>query len=265
MSTLSKRSEAEFQCRLIPVIAGVTPKLKLCVRQQAVKQRGVVLFFALIALVVMSLAAVALIRSVDTSTMIAGNLAFKQAATTSGDAGIETAIEWLTATQLAEKTANRDVYKHATHAFNNGNEVAGYYSALGLPAVNALGLPEGTNPSLFSDDIWDAIDPDITFVDSAGNNKTIGVTDTSGNTIRFVIQRMCRIAYPANDTRNIPGITNCLFSSAALDNSGQEVKLPQDVCQGLGCPSAGQTPQIRITVRITGPRNTVSYIQSFVN
>ena len=38
-------------------------------------QRGVVLFFALIALVAMSLAAVALIRSVDTSTIIAGNLA----------------------------------------------------------------------------------------------------------------------------------------------------------------------------------------------
>lgn len=226
---------------------------KRSVRQYAVKQRGVVLFFALIALVVMSLAAVALIRSVDTSTMIAGNLAFKQAATTSGDAGIETAIEWLTATQLAEKTAGRDVYKHATHAFNNTNEVAGYYSN----ADTAL--------SLIADPVWDAIDPDITYTDSAGNLKTIGITDTSGNTIRFVIQRMCRIAYPANDTRNIPEKANCLFSSAALDNSGQEVKLPQDVCQGVGCPSAGQTPQIRITVRITGPRNTVSYIQSFVN
>ena len=46
------------------------------------KQQGVVLFIALVALVVMSLAAVALIRSVDTNTLIGGNLSFKQAATT---------------------------------------------------------------------------------------------------------------------------------------------------------------------------------------
>jgi len=59
----------------------------------ASRQRGVVLFFALIALVVMSLAAVALIRSVDTNTLIAGNLAFKQAATSSGDSGLEMAID----------------------------------------------------------------------------------------------------------------------------------------------------------------------------
>ncbi|MDO8291305.1 MAG: hypothetical protein Q7T29_00355 [Gallionella sp.] len=253
MNTLSKRGEVEFQCRPMPVIAGVTPKLKLCVKQHAMKQRGVVLFFALIALVIMSLAAVALIRSVDTSTMIAGNLAFKQAATSSGDAGIETAIEWLTAAQLAMKNANKNVYKDATHTFNNTNAAMGYYSNAD-PAL-----------SLIADPVWDAIDPTITYTDSGGNIKTIEATDSSSNTIRFVIQRMCRIAYPANDARNIPDINNCLFSSAALDNSGKQIPLPQNVCQGSGCPSAGQTPQIRITVRITGPKNTVSYIQSFVN
>jgi Tfp pilus assembly protein PilX len=70
-------------------------------RVHMVKQRGVVLFFALISLLAIMLAAVALIRSVDTSTMIAGNLAFKQAATTSGDAGTEAAINWLTTMQAA--------------------------------------------------------------------------------------------------------------------------------------------------------------------
>ncbi len=42
-------------------------------------QRGVVLFVALIGMVVLSLGAVALLRSVDSGTSIAGNLAFKQA------------------------------------------------------------------------------------------------------------------------------------------------------------------------------------------
>ena len=40
------------------------------------KQSGVVLFISLIILVAMSLAGIALIRSVDTSNLIAGNLAF---------------------------------------------------------------------------------------------------------------------------------------------------------------------------------------------
>ena len=44
-------------------------------------QRGVVLFIALIAMVVMSLAGVALIRSVDTTGSVAGNLAFREAST----------------------------------------------------------------------------------------------------------------------------------------------------------------------------------------
>lgn len=223
------------------------------IRPNAIRQRGVVLFFALIALVVMSLAAVALIRSVDTSTMIAGNLAFKQAATLAGDAGIETSIEWLTAIQTDMTANGKNVYKNADHAFNNTNPAVGYYSSAD-PAV-----------SLTDDAIWDAIDPTITFVDSGGNTKTIGVTDSSGNTLRFVIQRMCRLAYPANDARNIPNTTNCLFTSAELNKDGQQIPLPQDICQGTGCPSTGMTPQIRITVRITGPKNTVSYIQSFVN
>ena len=83
-------------------------------------------------------------------------------------------------------------------------------------------------------------------------------TDASGNTSRYVIQRMCRVAY------TIIPYAGCLFSSPVQDNNGQNIPLPQDICQGAGCPVAGQTPQIRITARTTGPRNTVSYVQAFV-
>ncbi len=55
-------------------------------------QRGVILIITLIVLVAMTLASIAMVRSVDTSTVIAGNLAFKQSATASGDAGLEAAI-----------------------------------------------------------------------------------------------------------------------------------------------------------------------------
>lgn len=201
-------------------------------RVSMMKQRGLVLFFALIALVALSLAAVALIRSVDTSTLIAGNLAFKQAATTSGDAGVEAAINWLAATQTANNTKN--VLTDLTHAFNITNPASGYYSN----ADSAL--------NLFADTTW-----------STANSASAG-TDSSGNIIRYIIQRMCRNANQAVQN------ADCLFSGALLDNNGQTIPLPQDICSGAGCPVAGQAPQIRITSRVTGPKNTVSYVQAFV-
>ncbi len=199
-------------------------------RGHAMKQRGVVLFFALIALVVMSLAAVALIRSVDTSTMVAGNLAFKRAATDSADVGNEAAIAWLTATQAGSPL---NVFMDPLHPFNNDAPANGYYT--------------NANPAL-----------DL-FADATWNVSTIPeVTDPSGNKIRYIIQRMCRVA------NQVPTKQNCLYSSAAVDDNGKNIPLPQDVCTGAGCPVAGQTPQIRITARATGPRNTFSYIQAFV-
>ena len=203
-------------------------------------QRGVALFFALIALLAMSLTAVAMIRSVDTSTMIAGNLAFKQTTAASGDAGIEAAINWLTETQTANNTVN--IYNDATHPFNisGGGALfpnAGYYSAVDPD----LSLTDGSVL------LWDDTD-----------SLLIG-TDNSGNTSRYIIQRMCR-----NANMKIED-TNCLYSGAIEDGSGKSTPTPADVCDGPGCPLAGQTPMIRITTRTTGPNsNTISYIQAFV-
>lgn len=210
------------------------PKMTGHERGYALKQRGVVLFFALIALVVMSLAAVALIRSVDTSTLIAGNLAFKQAATTSGDSGLESAIVALAATEAAMNAAGQNVFMNAAHTFNLTAAATGYYSNAD-PALNLT-------------------DPD-TWVDAS--SMLVG-TDASGNEVRYIVQRMCR------DPDQVASQTNCLFSSAALDNNGQSVPLPSDICQGSGCPAAGQSPQYRVTSRVAGPANTVSYIQAFI-
>ena len=50
-------------------------------------QRGVVLLIALIMLVAMTLAGIGMMRSVDTGSVIAGNLAFKQSTLNASDAG----------------------------------------------------------------------------------------------------------------------------------------------------------------------------------
>ena len=205
-------------------------------REQArrMKQRGVVLFFALIALLALSLSAVALIRSVDTSTMIAGNLAFRQASSASADAGVESAIRWLDSTSVANGAM--DAVVNPAHPLNQDAPAQGYYSA----ANNAVSLTDGISL------LWD------------NSDSVLVGTDATGNKIRYVIHRMCRTPNQAIKD------ADCLFSSAKQNTNGQNIPLPQDVCQGAGCPADGQAPQLRITVRTEGLRNSISYVQAFV-
>jgi type IV pilus assembly protein PilX len=262
------------------------PKLKIC---YGWKQRGVVLFFTLIALVVMSLAAVALIRSVDTSTMIAGNLAFRQSGGSSTDTGIEAAIAWLSATQATMQAANKDVYQDAAHVFNNDHGNTGValvnlvvYSTATPPPIGfsccanngylssfdpAVSLTN-PNPASGTGIKWDNNDSFLVVTDTS--NNTI---DSSGNTIRFVIQRMCRTANtlpastPASESPavgTIPAKTGCLYSNNAITNNQMNVLNATQVCQGAGCAKGGQTVLMRITVKVTGPKNTVSYAQTIV-
>lgn len=214
------------------------------------RQRGVVLFFALMALLAMSLAAVALIRSVDTSTMISGNLAFKQSATTSGDAGTEAALTWLEITAAANNALS--VSKSLDHPLNNtggigGFQNVGYYSNLN-PNIN---LTDGTGIQ------WDD-----------GDSFLVGI-DGSGNTIRYVIQRMCRTVDALPSTLEqpalVPPTTDCLFGDKAEDKNSQAIVLPQEVCSGSGCAKDELPPQYRITTRVQGPRNSISYVQAFVH
>jgi len=205
--------------------------LPCCKQPSLNQQRGVVLFFALIALVVMSLAAVALIRSVDTSSLIAGNLAFKQSTTSSGDTGIEAAIAALTQMQA---NGNSDPLINGAHPFNTTVPSNGYYSYFD-PNLNVI---DGIN--------W-------TNADSADAG-----TDGSGNGIRYIIQRMCR-----TNTPNLPASSaGCLPSGAVIDTNGKEIKAGPEFCKT--CPAPNSPTQIRITVQIKGSKNTVSYLQAFV-
>ena len=59
------------------------------------RQDGVSLLFALLALVVLSMAAVGLVRSVDTGLLVQGNLGFKQDGVAAAASGAEEALKWL--------------------------------------------------------------------------------------------------------------------------------------------------------------------------
>jgi type IV pilus assembly protein PilX len=213
------------------------------------RQRGVVLFFALIALVAMSLAAVALIRSVDTGTLIAGNLAFKRTATLAGDIGTEAATLYLNSVQAAGSIQDELVNVNFPLNQTGGGSMpnAGYYSSM---------------------------DPDLSLTDSAAakhikwdnTDSTDAGTDGQGNSVRYVIQRMCRSPgmLPATAANASLGQTDCLMSPEIPGSGPQTITDYAKACVGGGCPQPQYRPILRITSRIAGPKLTLSYVQAFV-
>lgn len=188
-------------------------------------QRGNVLLIALILLVALSLAGIALIRSVSTSNMIAGNLAFQQATTHSADLGIENAVAFLEANSAGASTT-----------LHNNN-----LSGAGTRYV-ALRQDPATGQS------WDAY-WNATLAGSGAVNTL--AQDAAGNTVSFVIHRLCN----ATGAPVYPGCSSSPTDATSAGNS-----------QGAGVVQLASPRQVyyRITARVTGPRNTLSYVQVIV-
>jgi Tfp pilus assembly protein PilX len=181
-------------------------------------QQGVVLLMALIMLVALTLAGIALVRSVDTTNLIAGNLAFKQAATSSGDRGTEDAVAFLNANRPALRTSD--------------DLPNGYHRYAAQPAA-------GQGWSTF----FDAI--------PAGERKAVAA-DVVGNSIQYVIHRLCTPPVaPAT-------VDSCAVAQTAANNDGNK-------SGDFEFPIVTTQTYYRITTKITGPRNTISYIQTVVS
>ena len=198
-------------------------------------QAGVVLFIALVALLVMSLGAVALIRSVDTNSQITGNVSYKQTAQESSSYGIENMADTLgiklTAYQEVDDAGNG--YHATCKTFDQGV----------------------TNPcngsDLTDEDNWS---PGTTSRLASGLAIANGL-DAYGNKIQYIVERMCKSAGPATKA-------NCLMvSSNANNNSKNVIDMPRaDIPESLV-----EVPVYRVTVQVTGPKNTISYIQAFIS
>ena len=189
-------------------------------------QRGVVLIIALIVLVAMAMAGIALVRSVDVATQVAGNLAFRQAGVQASDAGVEVARKWLMA---PPSSLNNDIEPDNPSYYATWNG--------GVTSTPAI-----FDPATFD---W--------------NGKTSLATDAAGNTVSYVIHRMCEKAGDPDPINN-----NCLLvPTSASGNSSQVKGGGEFACSGTLC-DASSNPYYRITVRVSGPRNTITYIQSVI-
>ena len=194
------------------------------------RQSGVVLFVALIVMVAMSLAAIALIRSVDTTNAIVGNLAFRLASILPANASIEQAASALF------KDADIGNVDHIIDKDNN------------LPAENYLacrqGLPLCPGPPEDARGVPAVLQKKSTALTLA---KKFDAPDSDTH-VTYLIERMCLAAGP-------PTTGNCDL----VPPKGN----PGDT---IGDSNSGgvSIPYYRVTVRVDGPKNTASFVQAML-
>lgn len=205
------------------------------------QQSGVVLFVALVAIVVMSIAAVALIRSVDTNTSIAANLSFQQSAQVSAERGVESAIAWLE----PQANTNPDTLDNTASGTN------GYYATYGnLDA--SLDLDD--RAVLKDDATWNTYSALATGTGISGGKEA----DTR-NQINYIIERMCTAKLPPGNPTDYS--QKCLLGASKEGGGGKGVKTSEQAGAKI---SGSQSVIYRITVRVAGPKNTRSYSQMYV-
>ena len=188
------------------------------------RQRGVVLFIALIILVAMSLAGIALMRSVDTGTLIAGNLAFRQNTVQVADLGVEAARSWLLG--QASATLYNDRPGNAYFATWQEN-----LDLLGNDAANA-DYDWGTSASV----------------------TAAPYAPPTGYSIQYVIHRLC-----ASSGDPTGGSAECIKLGGGAGTTASGTK--GAAAYGSYPISVATNAAYRVTVRVSGPRNALSYVQ----
>lgn len=169
-------------------------------------QRGATLITTVIILAILAFASVTLFRSTDVTTLIAGNIAYKQAAQPIADNAIEQAID--------ELNAQTD--------FNN--DIPGRYYATQQPN-DINGLPLNVN--------W----------------SQIPARQIQNFTVQHVTERLCTEPLGLSDMNAICSV------GQATANSSYKINAPV---------YANGSIFYRTTVRVTGPKNTLSFVQAII-
>lgn len=202
--------------------------------------RGGGLIVALVVLAAMSMAILALVASVSSGLLVAGNLAFRQAAVLAADAGSEAAIAWLSP-------------RADSGALFQDQPGDGYYASLpaDLDLTGSRSAPAGAQID------WD----DDKCAGAAGLRCLKAAkalpADPAGNVVRYVIHRLCRSAGSPQAASN-----SCLlhrFSAGGGTSRGQ---------LSYGASTRFEPVDAvfyRITIHVRGPRHTTAFVQTLVH
>ena len=194
------------------------------------RQRGVTMLFGLIALAIMMMGAAAMVRSMNTSMMMAGNLGFKRDLTNQAERATATVMTLMNSGALNSEVARQSA------------TVASNYSASILP-TNAQGVPT-------------ALVDDGTFGAMGAVANDIAVAD-QGVVLRYLIDRLCVNAGVADGG-------HCTMSDLGSPVGGSAAEtLRADASSASG--GGGVLPRqtvYRLSIRVSGPRNTQAYFQT---
>jgi len=205
------------------------------------RQQGVMLLIALIVLVALTMAGIAMMRSVDTSTVVAGNIGFRQSAVNAADQGIQGGYGWV----LSQITGA---------ALSNDDPTNGYFSS----------VPAGEAPDWYTNSaVWNNAPTCSGTTNSTAACSTFATTgssvDLAGNKISYLIHRLCPVAN-CSPNASCGGVTNVCgqsLSSATLSGEGMDQSAPNYF-------TSPPSVHYRVTVRAIGPRNSVAYIQTLM-
>lgn len=205
-------------------------------------QRGVVLLFSLIALVILLIAAVGLVRSFHTSMTMAGNIAFKRDMRNQGERAMDKV--------LSEFRSGGALASPAARALDDADR---HYSASML-ATNAQGIPA----ALQSASAYAAIANTATDITPGTDTSLAGQGIAS---IQYVVDRLCSAA---GDETTL-GPNRCVLANNPAPAGTSSANL-QSADRAPLCPTcASAAPQgvvYRLTVKVNGPRGTTSFFQS---
>ena len=221
-------------------------------------QRGVVLIVALVMMITITFAGLALFRQIGLGAVIVGNLAFKQGATSAADRGVEQARAWLTTPNLASITT----LQGQGVAGINGYFPASCYTSTGdwgVAGTNSScpARDEATNPS-FNPLTYNWLATGASTI-AAGPDTDAGGVDSAGNTVRYVVHRLCSMDGTINEVREFASGEQAI-QSCVLASGGRQC-IDQGLQFAANCFAQSVQPYYRITNRVQGPRNTLSYVE----
>lgn len=216
------------------------------------RQRGVVLLISLIALVALTLAGLAIVRQVDTATLVTGNVTFRQSSVNTADLAVEYMLDKEGDGGFSilnvNKTRYHDNYDDWYRAtmFTEENPV----SPCALTDVNCIktsGIPNVLRSAGKCRSSSDA---------SASSVRAVWDEHT-GNCAVMVLERMCRNTGQATANHCV------LFNQAQIAGKWTQGQT------GDGTSSSDIVPPqngvgMRLSVRVDGPRGTTSYLQTIL-
>jgi Tfp pilus assembly protein PilX len=191
-------------------------------------QRGFVLFMTLITLVLLTISGIAMMRVMEAGVSAAGNIAFHQAALRVADVGVEDALQWLLSNSGSVTLENQA---------NDSDGHIIYY-----PSASAF------NP--------------VTYDWTGGNSHHLA-DKVSGYDVHYVIHRMaqapgaCKSATANAYCQYVPGVGETGTTTAGSSQAGGST-------YAGNITGASGMVYYRVTVRVSGPRHNVAYVQAYM-